>query len=79
MIGVAIANRVWREESSELKAAAAERRVYHYRSKLWLTLDVDDNAHAQQFLMLAAKHRREQDLWSAQILAAGKNPNPPHE
>jgi hypothetical protein len=79
MIGVAIANRVWPEQSSEWKSAAAERRVYNYRSKLWLTLDVDDNAYAEQYLVLCAKYRREQDLMSAQIVAAGKNPNPPHE
>jgi hypothetical protein len=79
MIGVAIANRVWPEQSSEWKTATAERRVYNYRSKLWLTLDVDDNTYAEQYLMLCAKYRREQDLWSAQIVAAGKNPNPPSE
>jgi hypothetical protein len=77
MIGVAIAKRVWPEQSPEWKAAAAEHRVYDYRSKLWLTLDVDDDAHAARYLALCGKYRREQDLWSAQILAAGKNPNPP--
>ncbi|HEV2703177.1 MAG TPA: hypothetical protein VGV09_16240 [Steroidobacteraceae bacterium] len=79
MIGVAIAKRVWSEESPEWKAAASERREYDYRSKLWLTLDVDDNAHAEQYLVLGAKYRREQDLMSAQILAAGRNPDPPFE
>ena len=39
MIGVAVAKRVWPEQSSEWKTATAERRVYDYRSKLWLTLD----------------------------------------
>jgi hypothetical protein len=77
MIGVTIANRVWPEQSSEWQTAAQERRVYNYRSKLWRTLDVDDNARAEQFLMLGAKYKREQDLMSAQIVAAGKNPNPP--
>jgi hypothetical protein len=79
MIGVAIAKRVWPEQSAQWKAAAAERRVYDYRSKLWLTLDVADNAHAEQYLMLCAKYRREQDLWSALIAAAGKDANPPDE
>jgi hypothetical protein len=76
MIGVAIAQRVWPEQSSAWKAAAAERRVYDYRSKLWLALNADDQAFAEQYLALCAKYRREQDLWSAQIVAAGKNPNP---
>jgi hypothetical protein len=79
MIGVAIAKRVWPEQSSEWKAADIERRVYDYRSRLWLTLDVADNAHAEQYLVLCAKYGREQELWSAQLVAAGSNPDPPLE
>jgi hypothetical protein len=77
MIGVAIAKRVWPEDSPEWKAAAEARRVYDYRSKLWLKLDVADNAHTEKYLVLCSKYRREQDLWLAQITAAGWNPNPP--
>jgi hypothetical protein len=77
MIGVAIAKRVGPEDSSEWTAAAEVRRVYDYRSKLWLKLDVSDNAHAEIYLVLCSKYRREQDLWLAQIIAAGENPNPP--
>jgi hypothetical protein len=77
MIGVAIAKRVWPEDSSEWKAAAEARRVYDYRSKLWLKLDGPDNAHIEKYLALCSKYRREQDLWLAQIIAAGGNPNPP--
>src|SRR5258708_4148273 len=39
MTGVAIAKRVWPEDSAELKAAAEERRVYEYRSKLYSKLE----------------------------------------
>jgi len=37
--GVAIAKRVWPENSPEWKVAAEERRVYDYRSKLYSKLD----------------------------------------
>jgi hypothetical protein len=50
MIGVAIAKRVWPEESPEWKAAIEARRSYEYRSKFWAALDVRDNAHADEFL-----------------------------
>jgi hypothetical protein len=79
MIGVAIAKRVWPEDSPEWRAAVEARRVYDYRSKRWLKLDVADNAHIEQYLSLCSKYRREQDLWLAQIIAAGENPNPPSE
>jgi hypothetical protein len=77
MIGVEIAKRVWPEDSSEWKAAAEARRVYDYRSKLWIKLDAAENQHAEKYLALCAKYRSEQDLWVAQIVAAGENPNPP--
>jgi hypothetical protein len=79
MIGIAIAKRVWPEESSEWKAAAEARRVYDYRSKLWLKLYVSDDAHIEGYLASCSKYRCEQDLWLAQIIDAGENPNPPSE
>jgi hypothetical protein len=50
MVGVAIAKRVWPEDSSEWKAAAEARRVYDYRSKLFLKLDAPDDAHMEKYL-----------------------------
>jgi hypothetical protein len=79
MIGVAIAKRVWPEESPEWKAATEARRAYEYRSKFWAALDVGDTSHADEFLTLCAQNRREQDVLLAQLIAAGKNPNPPSE
>jgi hypothetical protein len=79
MIGVAIAKRVWPEESPEWKAASEARRAYEYRSKFWAELDVGDTSHADVFLTLCSQNRREQDVLSAQLIAAGKNPNPPSE
>ena len=43
----------------------------------FLKLDVKDDADAEKYLMLCSKYRREQDVWLAQIIAAGWNPNPP--
>lgn len=77
MIGVAIAKRVWPEDSPEWKAAAEARREYNYRSKLWPKLDLTDNAHLGKYLALCSKYRREQDVWMAEIIAAGRDPNPP--
>jgi hypothetical protein len=79
MIGVAIAKRVWPEESPEWRAAVEARRAYEYRSKFWAALDVRDTSHADEFLTLCAQNRREQDVLLAQLIAAGKNPNPPLE
>jgi hypothetical protein len=77
VIGITIAKRVWPEDSPEWKAAVEARRVYEYRSKLWLKLEIADNTHMEQYLKLCRTSRREQDLWLAQIIAAGENPNPP--
>lgn len=79
MIGVAIAKRVWSEDSPEWKAATEARRVYEYRSKFWAALDVQDTSHADEYLTLCAQNRREQDVLAAQLIAVGKNPNPPSE
>jgi hypothetical protein len=77
MIGVAIAKRVWPEDSPEWKAAAEARRVFEYRSKFWPALDIGATSHAEEYLTLCARNRREQDVVLAQLLAAAKNPNPP--
>jgi hypothetical protein len=77
MIGVAIAKRVWPEDSPEWRAATEARRTYEYRSKFWAALDVRDTSHADEYLTLCAQNRREQDVLQAQLIATGKNPNPP--
>jgi hypothetical protein len=79
MIGVAISKRVWPEDSPEWKAAAKARHVYEYRSKFWTALDIRDTSHAEEYLTLCAHNHREQDVLLAQLIAAGKNPNPPPE
>jgi hypothetical protein len=77
MIGVAIAKRVWPEETPEWKAAAEERRVYDYRSKLYSKLESRTISHPGEYLTLCAQNRRESDLFAAQLIAAGYDPNPP--
>jgi hypothetical protein len=77
MIGVAIAKRVWSEDSPEWKAAAEERRVYDYRSKLYSKLEQRAITHPGEYLTLCAQNRREQDVFAAQLTAAGYDPNPP--
>lgn len=77
MIGVAIAKRVWPENSPEWNAAVEERRVYAYRSQFYPKLTPRLVAHPGEYLTLCAQNRREQDLLAAQLIAAGRNPNPP--
>ena len=75
MMGVAIAKRVWPEGSPEWRAADEARRSFEYRSKLSAS-DSADAAHTEEFLRLCEKNRREQDVFMAQLISEGKNPNP---
>lgn len=77
MIGVAIAKRVWPEDSPEWQAAAEERRIYEYRSKLYPKLEQRALTKPEEYLTLCAQTRREQDVFAAQLTAAGYEPNPP--
>jgi hypothetical protein len=79
MVGTTIAKRVWPENSPQWTAAVAARRAGDYKMKLWLTLDENNPAYAAEFLALCAESHREQDLMSAQLLRAGKDPNPPRD
>jgi hypothetical protein len=78
MIGVAIAKRVWPEDSPEWNVAAEARRLYEYRSKASSQqLEEWDATHAQQTLTMYTKNRREQDVLLARLVAMGKNPSIP--
>jgi hypothetical protein len=77
MIGVAIAKRVWPEDSPEWRAAAEARRVYDYRAKSLAELESWNTTHAEQTLAMYSQNPREQDVFLAQLVATGKNPNPP--
>ena len=78
MIGVAIAKRVWPEDSPQWKAAADARRVYDYRSKLVLEVDFTSGAvNIKRYIALCSEYRREQDVLRAELIDAGKNPDPP--
>jgi hypothetical protein len=77
MVGVAIAQRVWTQDSPQWKEATEARRVFEYRSKLaeerWSTSSLDE------YVTLCAQNPREQDVLLAAVLAAGKDPSPPTE
>jgi hypothetical protein len=77
MIGVSIAKRVWPEDSPEWRAAAEARRVYDYRTQALSELESWTSTHSEQTLAMYSQNRREQDVFLAQLLATGKNPNPP--
>jgi hypothetical protein len=78
MIGVAIAKRVWPAGSPEWKAADKARRLYDYRSKLWLEVEGRPTTRStKRLLALCSEYRREQDVFRQQIVDAGRNPDPP--
>lgn len=82
MIGVTIARRVWPEDSVEWRAADEARRLHEYRIQQWQKVNPPIWATpqwAERFLALCEQHRREQDVFLAQFVDAGANPNPPEQ
>jgi hypothetical protein len=79
MVGVAIAKRVWPEQSPEWKSASEARRVFEYRGQLLdkISLGPDDEQSATNYLALCARYHREQDVFRARLVAAGEDPDPP--
>jgi hypothetical protein len=77
MLGTSMAKRLWPEGSPQWNAAAEARRVSEYRLKSWQELASEDESHAEMYLRLCEQNRREQDLFAAQLVLAGKDPNPP--
>jgi hypothetical protein len=80
MIGLAIARRAWPADSPEWKAAAEETRVARYRMHTIGQLELKSGIsarRAEEFLSLCEQYRREQDVALAQIVKAGKSPDPP--
>lgn len=79
MIGVAIAKRVGPEESPEWKAATKAKRVYEYRAKLFEKIESNprDERAAKNYIALCAKYHREEDLFRAELVSAGQDPDPP--
>jgi len=79
MIGLAIAKRVWPEGSPEYQDAVAARRVARYRMDTYSRIDsatAQDDAGAQRYLDALAAHRTEQEVFVAEIVRAGLDPNP---
>jgi hypothetical protein len=77
MIGVAIAKRVWPESSPQWIEAMEARRLWEYRAKYLSQSDAWNTAHTDEYLTLCAQNRREQDVYKAELIASGKNPDPP--
>ena len=82
IVGVAIAKRVWPEDSAQYATAVAERRVAQYRMHMQGTIILTSfrtDAEALKYVKLLATHRAEQEVALAVIAGAGKNSNPPAE
>jgi hypothetical protein len=76
LMGVAIAKRLWPEGSPEWIEAAEARRSFDYRMTFSSHTEAWNAAHTDAFLILCADHRREQDVFQAELIAIGKNPDP---
>jgi hypothetical protein len=77
MIGVAIAKQVWPESSPQWIEAMEARRSWDYRAKYLSQSDAWNAAYTDEYLTLCAQNRREQDVYKAELIASGKNPDPP--
>jgi len=79
MVGLRIAQRVWPEGSAQYQDAVAARRVARYRMDTYSRIDAampKGNAAAQRYLDALAAHRTEQEVFVAEILRAGLDPDP---
>jgi hypothetical protein len=79
MVGIAIARRVWPAGSAEYQAAVAARRVARYRMDTYSRIGsaiAKDSAAAQRYLDALAAHRTEQEVFVAEIVRAGLDPDP---
>jgi hypothetical protein len=79
MMGTTIAMRVWPEGSPEWAAAERARELYNDHFRLWegISMRLSETQGAKEFLALNAQYHREQDVWRAQLLAAGDSLDPP--
>jgi hypothetical protein len=80
LLGVAISKRVWPKASVSYREAAKAARRAHYRmaavsdagrNHLW------DDAYARTYLGWLASNKTEQDVYRAELVAAGFDPEPP--
>jgi hypothetical protein len=53
------------------------RRSFEYRVNLVIESDTWNAAHTDACLNLYAQYRREQDVYQAELIASGENPDPP--
>jgi hypothetical protein len=80
MIGLAIARRAWPTDSPEWKAAVEETRISRFQLQTFGRLEPKSGMDArwtEEYLSLCEQNRREQDVALAQIVKAGKSPDPP--
>lgn len=80
MVGVTLAKRVWPADSVEWAKASKAQRIHEYRSQLLVHssfFTLPPAQWADRYLALCAKNRREQDVEVGEIVAEGKNPDPP--
>ena len=80
LLGTSLAAKVWPKESPEWHMATRRHEVLNYRAQQLsqvTALHGWQDSWATQFLQLCAQYRSEQAVQEAQLLAAGKDPNPP--
>lgn len=77
MMGAAIAKRVWPENSTKWVEADEARRIWDYRAQLLIHAETWVLAHPSDYLTLCEQNHREHDLIKAELIASGKNSDPP--
>jgi hypothetical protein len=80
IVGLTIAQRVWPTDSPQWKAAAERGRVSRYRMRTGSNYALQSwlgARWAREYLSLCEQNRREQDVHLAEVISAGKSPDPP--
>jgi hypothetical protein len=78
--GAVMTMRTWPADSDQAKAAVEGRRIAHYRASTIGEIDAArpwTDQVAQDYVQILAANRSEEASARAQIVAAGRNPDPP--
>jgi len=79
-LGLSLQQKLWPADSAEYSQVSERRRVFQYRLEKYNTLALSSSDPAQfpaDYLEMARKHEREQDVALAYFARAGIPPDPP--
>lgn len=76
-MGTSLARQVLADDSPEHVEATEAQRTWDHRVQFAGDVSAWIQSHPQEHLDLLEQHRREQDVFEAVLIAAGRNPDPP--